>query len=455
VESGKQKWNPDGFGRVFTMNEARANVFDAVNAAALCGASAEAYSEGGDISCASTDTHARITESERDVIVAFRGTTDLRNWLTDLDCAWDLEDGCRVHRGFARALDSVQGQITEEICARREEGRRIWLTGHSLGGALAMLYAWRFFNARIEAPFAGIYTFGQPRVGNAAFRDIYNLTQKLYRGTFRVVHGDDVVPRVPWLLGEYRHAGHEVFFANVVGGRFSQGSTESHPTGTDNQGSKLAQYTGGPLCGLNRKQKIEDGSREKNYCTEGNEGNEDKEGKRCGPRCCAAEDGVGAPTPHLVDPGFLRKVRWDVRCGWREFCGGKVALLADHHVNTYLELFRGFLRGSDETSSPLPSPPQVCGGEGDEGRRMCFPQSTAQRIVSGDEGGALREPAPLREREAQLPAGLGRQPRGEDVFGGKSEQTRAAPLAVLPNTAVETTALPMNFAKAEAEEVGG
>jgi hypothetical protein len=86
---------------------------------------------------------------------------------------------------------------------------------------------------------------------------------------------------------------------------------------------------------------------------------------------------------------------------------------------------------------------------------MCFPQSTAQRIVSGDEGGALREPAPLREREAQLPAGLGRQPRGEDVFGGKSEQTRAAPLAVLPNTAVETTALPMNFAKAEAEEVGG
>jgi hypothetical protein len=300
------------------MNDPQSNVFDPVNAAALCWASAEAYSEGADVSCVSTDIHARITENETDVIVAFRGTTDLRNWLTDLDCAWDLEDGCRVHRGFARALDSVQGQITEEILARRGDGKRIWLTGHSLGGALAMLYAWRFFNARLEAPFAGIYTFGQPRVGNAAFRDIYNFTHELFRGTFRVVHGDDVVPRMPWLLGKFRHARHEVF------------------------------------------------------CTEGNEG------KCCEPRCCAAEDGVGAPRPYLVDVGFLRKLRWDVRCGWREIWHGKVALLADHHVNTYLELFRGFLFGSDEASFPRPSPPQVCGGEGDEVRRASLLSFTAE-----------------------------------------------------------------------------
>jgi hypothetical protein len=255
------------------MKDSLPNNFDAENAARLCEASAAAYSEclespGGRpedavVSARSTDTCVRITRTESDLVIAFRGTTDARNWLTDLDCAWDMEDGCRIHRGFARALDSVQGRLGGEIMAARWEGRRVWLAGHSLGGALAMLYGWRYFNAHHELPFAGIYTFGQPRVGNSAFRLIYNSCPELFGSTFRVVHADDIVPRVPWLLGCYRHAGHEVFVSGAGSGRLE----------------------------------------------------------------------------FRVDPSLGFKLPFDAVNAVRELRHGKVALLADHHVATYLELF--------------------------------------------------------------------------------------------------------------------
>jgi hypothetical protein len=41
-----------------------------------------------------------------------------------------------------------------------------------------------------------------------------------------------------------------------------------------------------------------------------------------------------------LDGGVFEKFRWELRCGWREVFQGKVALLADHHVATYLEIFR-------------------------------------------------------------------------------------------------------------------
>jgi hypothetical protein len=57
---------------------------------------------------------------------------------------------------------------------------------------------------------AGVYTFGQPRVGDAAWAARYDAVLK--PKSFRIVHADDLVPRVPWQLGRYRHAGHEAFY---------------------------------------------------------------------------------------------------------------------------------------------------------------------------------------------------------------------------------------------------
>ena len=207
------------------MKAAIQNQFDAENAAALCGLAAGTYSFGRDAlprapGCAAaqtyqlieddeTDTRAVVCDGVEDVVVAFRGTADLRNWLTDLDARFKADFCCRVHAGFSAALDGVQGRLLEAIS---DTPKRVWLTGHSLGGALAMLFAWRIANLKSEIldSVAGIYTFGQPRVGDGGFRDCYDALLK--ERTFRVVDGEDFITRIPWLLGAYRHCGHEVFY---------------------------------------------------------------------------------------------------------------------------------------------------------------------------------------------------------------------------------------------------
>ena len=201
------------------MNTPLSHRFDPQNARFLCAASADAYATESPppestLRCEAADTHVCIQrrvsysvgESGGEMIIAFRGTADLRNALTDMDCKLIHADGYRVHRGFHEAVAAIDASLTAAL--GDVSGMRLWITGHSLGGALAELWTLRAIERGLEI--AGVYTFGQPRVGDAAFAACYNSV--LEPCTFRVVHGDDVVPRVPWLLGRYRHAGGEIFF---------------------------------------------------------------------------------------------------------------------------------------------------------------------------------------------------------------------------------------------------
>ncbi len=201
------------------MNTPSPHQFDLRNARALCLASAEAYNSDAappesSLRCEAADTHVciqrRASFSEDDdggeMIIAFRGTADLRNALTDMDCKLIRAVGYRIHRGFHEAVEAIDESLAAAL--GDEQGMRLWVTGHSLGGALAELWALRALERGHEI--AGVYTFGQPRVGDAAFAAYYD--SLLRPRTFRVVHGDDVVPRIPWLLAKYRHAGNEIFF---------------------------------------------------------------------------------------------------------------------------------------------------------------------------------------------------------------------------------------------------
>jgi hypothetical protein len=101
------------------------------------------------------------------------------------------------------------------------------ITGHSLGGALAVLCA-HILQAEGWTVHS-VYTFGQPRVGDRAFAAAYNglkagqasslsfetdrpdACPTLGSQTFRLVNENDIVPRLPgWVLG-YRHAGQHEF----------------------------------------------------------------------------------------------------------------------------------------------------------------------------------------------------------------------------------------------------
>ncbi len=166
--------------------------------------------------------------------VAFRGSASLRNWITDaefhrtpLTPLRPFPGGSRpeVHRGFRTALDSVLDPLIDALGGCPPPGaspvtRPLHLTGHSLGGALAILAALEL--SRLGFPIAGVYTFGQPRVGNRDFKALYETPgpdgAHLGDRTFLFVFQEDLVPRIPCLpalYDPYRHVGNAVFISSL------------------------------------------------------------------------------------------------------------------------------------------------------------------------------------------------------------------------------------------------
>jgi triacylglycerol lipase len=105
--------------------------------------------------------------------------------------------GGRVHAGFLSAFNEIRDGF-DAIVAARQPGQRLWLTGHSLGGALATLAAAHVGPAALH----GLYTYGAPRVGDSAFAAV--LPQRSYH---RFVHRDDWVVNVPPTVLGYVHGG--------------------------------------------------------------------------------------------------------------------------------------------------------------------------------------------------------------------------------------------------------
>jgi thioesterase domain-containing protein len=152
-----------------------------------------------------TDTQAVAAGGTDHAVVVFRGTAGGRDILTDLlfrkvpfhAGPSGAPAVGRVHRGFAGALDSVWSQV---LAAAQELGRDrpLFVAGHSLGAALAQLAAMRLASHGLTI--AGLYTYGSPRVGDAAFRDAYNAA--LGDRTFMHINDADIVTTVPpWWTG--------------------------------------------------------------------------------------------------------------------------------------------------------------------------------------------------------------------------------------------------------------
>jgi len=138
-----------------------------------------------------TRTRGFLGVCETHAVLAFRGSdpVTLPNWVTDavvrlVEC--DEYDG-RVHRGFSSALRRTWRKI--EPILDQAQDKPLFLTGHSMGGALAVLTACRL--AKLGRPPVATYTFGSPRVGDRAFCAGYALP------TYRVVNGLDLVPEMP------------------------------------------------------------------------------------------------------------------------------------------------------------------------------------------------------------------------------------------------------------------
>jgi triacylglycerol lipase len=166
------------------------------------------------------DTQGFVVQDDATVVVAFRGTQPKQpvDWMSDgrvIHSPWAHTVG-KVHKGFYEALNIAWND--SQVLPRRlvnRGNRTVWITGHSLGGALAELCAARaFFDPRITSiPIQGVYTFGQPRVGDETFASL--LHGKLGVQTYRFVNDRDIVPRVPFYSMGYRHYGNQTFFDKV------------------------------------------------------------------------------------------------------------------------------------------------------------------------------------------------------------------------------------------------
>ena len=160
-----------------------------------------------------TDTQAFIAHNTNCIVIAFRGTKNFHDCIIDAGiCKVNTTHG-RVHAGFNRALDSVWDQIMQIVSTVKTHNQPIWITGHSLGAALAVLTAARLsylINQPEQPQINGLYTFGQPRVGDAVF--ITALELFINERYFRLVNDNDIVTRIPDRFNQYQHGGILKFF---------------------------------------------------------------------------------------------------------------------------------------------------------------------------------------------------------------------------------------------------
>jgi triacylglycerol lipase len=149
------------------------------------------------------NTLCHLAFNERFAIVAFRGTRP-DQWPDLLDDARFEQEAWtygHVHAGFKDAFLRIREALVGALNAHAPN-RPLWMTGHSLGAAMAVLAADALPETR------GVYTFGLPRVGDQEFASRFN--QRFTGRSFRYVDDHDVVTHLPpeailWPMGSYAH----------------------------------------------------------------------------------------------------------------------------------------------------------------------------------------------------------------------------------------------------------
>lgn len=160
-----------------------------------------------------TDTQAFVCKWDKDVVVAFRGTENrLSDWWTDLkgELVANPTGVGRIHKGFKAAADSIYRYIAEYIPKIADPESRLFVCGHSLGGALALIIAERFATDAKLPQIAGVFTYGAPRVGDTNYVTAYRQTSAGKVTNMWVASGDPVTRVAPHSF-DYRHAAAKQF----------------------------------------------------------------------------------------------------------------------------------------------------------------------------------------------------------------------------------------------------
>lgn len=142
------------------------------------------------------DTQGYVMSNETDIICVFRGSESIEDWFANFQAVRDPGplNGTLAHEGFQDALFPAVIALTNAVDSSEHKNKRIWVTGHSLGGALCSLYSGMMIENGYDI--YGIYTFASPRPADDTFASALN--GAMVSGPhYRVVNEGDIVPHVP------------------------------------------------------------------------------------------------------------------------------------------------------------------------------------------------------------------------------------------------------------------
>ena len=148
------------------------------------------------------NAQAYIIWNDKELIVAWRGTepTEYEDILADLKFRKVKGMEGMVHRGFKEYVDKVyDGVLKRVVEITKGKWYKIYVTGHSLGGASALICTNRFEEEQFVVK--ACYTFGAPRPGGWKYANSFKTN------VFRVRNNNDLVTKVPPTIIGYKHVG--------------------------------------------------------------------------------------------------------------------------------------------------------------------------------------------------------------------------------------------------------
>jgi hypothetical protein len=178
------------------------------------------------------DAEALVVSNSETVFIALRGTDRVARHKKDsLDYAvgeWVKTDfniqpvdpglggnpRIQVHGGMWSSLRSIRADLAARAKAGVAAGKKVWITGHSLGAGQAQLLAAWLTDQKL--PVQGVYVYAAPQVGNqdwVNFADRQLPSGRLLRFDFA---SDPVTMLGPWVLG-YRRAGQRMHYEDITG----------------------------------------------------------------------------------------------------------------------------------------------------------------------------------------------------------------------------------------------
>ncbi len=159
------------------------------------------------------------------VIVTFRGTADLHDWLDDFDFLPEpyepVPNFGTVHQGFQAVYLSISGSVKALLKTPNLNCSRLILTGHSLGAALSELAAPDVLVNSGLGITPEVQNFAGPRVGHPDFANVFDVRIDT---CFRVVNVWDIVPQVPPPVALFEHVG----MAVKIDGGFTMDELVAH-----------------------------------------------------------------------------------------------------------------------------------------------------------------------------------------------------------------------------------